>query len=272
MKTYRYDYIDGAKCLIDVPEMYNRRLGVLARFTERVREGFPSQLPDYVKTLSEALSHSPRPATLPESYATMLKEFPAWQMEPELLSSAAGFYLRTLNQPEAIEKAPQVEVFTADALRASLGLTYHQIKSLEVLMPKNDALRFWMDFLDRDIPNLALKKMGEVEEVIWAGRQPPGPFKNSFIATEFDLEDGRVGIRVKKCRWKEVLQEFADPEYAYAVACHYDFAAAKAANPNFVLTRTQTLTKDAPYCDFVWHDLRRDKACRHPAKSFWETL
>ncbi|MFX1263770.1 MAG: L-2-amino-thiazoline-4-carboxylic acid hydrolase [Promethearchaeota archaeon] len=83
-------------------------------------------------------------------------------------------------------------------------------------------------------------------------------------------KDGAVYAKVASCLWSEVLKEF-DSEIAYAVACHFDFNAAKHYNENFVLTRTKTIMQGNEYCDFCWRDTRLGNGS-HPDDSFWEKL
>jgi len=272
VKTYRYAYVEDARCRVDVPALFDRRLGSFDRFLDYVRPLAAERLPDYTQALTETLNRQARLENLPEPYMARLKGMRNWSQEENLLRSAARFYLGELNCLDRLTEGRPVEVLSADAIRAYLKLAHLKVSGLEILMPKKNALAAWMDFLDRDIHNLSIKAVSSIEGMFWAGNQPAGLFKDSFDCSEFDLEDGRVGVKIRKCRWKNILAEFSDPEYAYAIACHYDFAAAKAANLNFILTRTQTLTQNASYCDFVWHDLRRDKDCRHPDSRFWDAL
>jgi hypothetical protein len=87
----------------------------------------------------------------------------------------------------------------------------------------------------------------------------------------FTLNSWKAGEKILRCKWHEVMKELKDPDFAYAVACHYDFEATKNINPSFVLTRTKTLMQGHEYCDFCMHDTRHI-AVTHPAKAFWNEL
>ncbi len=54
--------------------------------------------------------------------------------------------------------------------------------------------------------------------------------------------------------------------------CYSDFQGAQNLNPNFVLTRTKTLMMGDDYCDFYYHDTRKDKDLSHPRESEFEEL
>ena len=43
-------------------------------------------------------------------------------------------------------------------------------------------------------------------------------------------------------------------------------------DPNFVLTRQNTIMEGQDYCDFCYHDTRLVDQVEHPPKEFWEDL
>ena len=85
------------------------------------------------------------------------------------------------------------------------------------------------------------------------------------------LDESSIIAKITRCRWAEIMNEF-DSELSYTLICYGDFEAQKKYNPNFILTRTQTLMQGAEYCDFCIHDTRFKKEIKHPSIEFWEKI
>ena len=84
-------------------------------------------------------------------------------------------------------------------------------------------------------------------------------------------DDGKLLYKVNKCRWAEVLED-SDHELSYAMMCYQDFENTKNQNPNFILTRTKTIMQGNEYCDFCYHDTRKDKEIIHPSEKDFQDL
>lgn len=85
------------------------------------------------------------------------------------------------------------------------------------------------------------------------------------------LDEERLLYKVKKCEWAEMLKDF-DVELYDAMMCYSDFQGAKNLNPNFILTRTKTILIGDDYCDFCYHDTRKDQDLTHPSEKDFEDL
>lgn len=158
-------------------------------------------------------------------------------------------------------------------LRTFLVKAYYFAKSLELLMPKAEAVQYYQKLVDeRTRKDGADAKVENVAEYLFKNTKMKGAFDGAFNYSECEPGPGRLAKAIKKCKWCEVLKEVNDPDYAYAIACHYDFEATKAENPAFALTRSGTLMHGKPYCDFLWHDTRIDQDLSHPPKEFWDAL
>lgn len=165
------------------------------------------------------------------------------------------------------------EIEKTDLLRGFLHPSFFAIKALEEIIGKKDAIKIYKLYVDYYVhKNRENNKLNVVDDFLSINTSWPEIFKNSFDAQEFAVEQGKVGVKIKKCKWATVLNELNDPEVAYAAACYYDYPAAKAANSNFELTRTKTIVKGDNCCDFIWHDKRVVKEVNHPDKSFWDSL
>jgi len=140
-------------------------------------------------------------------------------------------------------------------------------------MHKDEAMEFTKNYIDYHAEKKrAGDKQESVNDIIGQQDEWPPLFQESFNLTEFKYAEGMAGMKITKCRWHEVLKELNDPEFCYATCCHYDFKAAELANENFVLTRKCTLMQGDSCCDFIWHDTRIDKECKHPDEEFWEKI
>ncbi|MFW9784695.1 MAG: L-2-amino-thiazoline-4-carboxylic acid hydrolase [Candidatus Heimdallarchaeota archaeon] len=90
------------------------------------------------------------------------------------------------------------------------------------------------------------------------------------ITADF-LNERKLMYKVKKCVWAEVLKGF-DHELSYSMMCYQDFENTKNQNPNFVLTRTKTIMQGFEYCDFCYHDTRKESEIVHPSVDIWKKL
>lgn len=155
-------------------------------------------------------------------------------------------------------------------LKGYLFTRYYIAKSLETVMSKYDAIAYFKKMSDAHTTLLKLPWAENVSELAFFKAE--GHFYNAFNEIRFIIDEGRSGCRIDKCRWAETLKALNDPDYAYVVACHYDFEAAKRVNPAFTLTRLSTLMQGNSYCDFVWHDNRVHSSIAHPDTKFWLNL
>ena len=83
------------------------------------------------------------------------------------------------------------------------------------------------------------------------------------------LDDDKMIFKITKCKWAEMLRDL-DPEFGFAMLCSTDYEQAKNYNPDFVLTRNNTLMEGDDYCDFCYHDTRTEKEITHPTDQFWK--
>jgi len=158
-------------------------------------------------------------------------------------------------------------------LRGVFVVNYFIAKALTSIMSKTDALKFFNDFTDSQTKTVYnLPHLEKISDLLTAKTPATGIFAGGHDFVEFELDAGQVGCKVAKCKWHEVLKELNDPDFEYAVICHYDFEAARCHNPNFELTREGTLAQGRPYCDFIWHDTRIYKKISHPSQDFWKKI
>ncbi|MHA1224323.1 MAG: L-2-amino-thiazoline-4-carboxylic acid hydrolase [Candidatus Heimdallarchaeaceae archaeon] len=168
----------------------------------------------------------------------------------------------------------RVVVTTVDKERGRIIPLYLLAKSLEGVLPKEEALRFYQRFIESSYqeekalnPNLNM-----VEEMLEFFKETNANVK---IFTSFKLNEGQVGAKVMKCMLHETLKSFSpsyDRDFAYLAICYPDFFITQRMNNNFILTRTKTLLQGNEFCDFCWHDKRINKEIHHPDEEFWKNL
>ena len=194
---------------------------------------------------------------------------------PVLYESAAG-YLLALLKPPTYDNPPQsfkVSVYVNDRLKSVLFFMYHMVLSLTRIFSREEAITYFQAFIDKGTisarnPEHYLEKL----EMIWGENDKFQAIFQSHDYINFKISEAVLGTKTTKCKWHEVMKELNDPEFSYAVACHYDFEAAKNMNPEFELTRKKTLMEGAGYCDFCYHDKRIVESIVHPPEQFWTDL
>jgi hypothetical protein len=201
-----------------------------------------------------------------ENKTPMLKQF------PDLFEALKTAALMFVNYPEYQEKpiSKISKVLVSDYLRAFLYPRYYLAAALATSMLRDDAIRFYQEFRD-DYAHRVLKPkivIKNLEEFMQGAQVVYKPLQtHDWII--FKIDEGKMGMKVTRCLYQEVMQELNDPDLSYAITCHGDFEQAKVYNPAFRLTRPNTLVKGS-YCDFCYHDTRVHKTPIHPPQAFWE--
>ena len=199
-------------------------------------------------------------------------DYPLITKYPELKTQIINYVLGPLETHQTITHETQTITCTVKAwLQSRLFQSYQMAKSLTSIMTKEEAIHFFQEYIDegtrkaRDPANYRETLIDEQEATT---------FFETFAGhdlTLFTLNTRKAGQKIVKCKWHEVMKELQVPDFAYAVACHYDFEATKNVNPAFTLTRTKTLMEGDEYCDFCLHDTRK-MGIEHPSEDFWKEL
>jgi len=206
-----------------------------------------------------------------ELFKTVLANYPALAANPELGTALLMRVLQFLGVAALCTPETRISADAKQYLRGYLFIGYYLAKAFEQQLSKKGAVEAFQKIRDEYTRIMPFEKAEHVSEFVFGG-EGAGAFKNAFIMTEFTIDEGQSGAKVCKCKWAEVMKELNDPDFAYAVACHYDFEAAKMYNPAFHLTRSGTLIQGRPCCDFLWHDTRVDTDLTHPGKEFWDAI
>lgn len=207
----------------------------------------------------------------PELTKSILVNYPALAADPALGTALVMKILQLLGVARLCAPETRISADAKQYLRGYLFIGYYLAKAFEPQLSKKGAIEAFQKIRDEFTRTVPFEKAEHVSDFVFGG-EGAGAFRNAFIMTDFTLDESKSGSKVYKCKWAEVMKELNDPDYAYAVACHYDFEAAKMYNPAFHLTRSGTLIQGRPCCDFLWHDTRIDAALTHPGKEFWDAL
>lgn len=192
---------------------------------------------------------------------------------PELRKKYLAFCLKNLNirfEEDAIPEGP-LEIPFYNILKSKLLSAYILASNLTSITSYDKAISLFQKYMDMRVdtdPTLEFT-LDEVDYMIEGAKMLYG--KTHHFTTKM-MREGVAVWKAQKCMWHEILKSCQDSNFAYTVACHADFKMAKKLNPNFTLTRTQTLILGASYCDFCWHDQRIVTDFKHPSKAFWDTL
>lgn len=271
MKTL---YKDGYKEELPIEFAFGDYLKRLAfsNFTlEYIEKNSICDLFIYRGDLLRLLVPAERVDDAPELMKSILASYPALAAGQALGTALVMSILQFLGVARLCAPETRISADAKQYLRGYLFIGYYLAKAFEPQLSKKGAIEVFQKIRDEFTRTVPFEKAEHVSEFVFGG-EGTGAFKNAFIITEFTIDEGKSGAKVCKCKWAEVMKELNDPDFAYAVACHYDFEAAKMHNPAFHLTRSGTLIQGRPYCDFVWHDTRLDAAIKHPGKEFWEAL
>lgn len=193
---------------------------------------------------------------------------------PELLKNSINTVLSLVNFKKYNHESIDAEI-DIDAL--DLITTFNQFEylfmiSLLKIMSREEAIEYIKKLADEiaHLRNDPKNYVNNIQELLERYKTNLERWRAQDIIADF-LNEGKLMYKVKKCVWAEVLKEF-DNELSYSMMCYQDFENTKNQNPNFVLTRTKTIMQGDEYCDFCYHDTRKETEIVHPSVDFWKKL
>ncbi|MFX0022645.1 MAG: L-2-amino-thiazoline-4-carboxylic acid hydrolase [Candidatus Hermodarchaeota archaeon] len=210
-----------------------------------------------------------------ENYDVSFKsDFEFLNQYPTLVNGSKNHVLSLVNyskyNPTSIND--EIEIYTSDLVRTFTHFEYFLMESLLKIMTRDEAIEYIKKLSDE----ISLSRRNP-ENYVDSFEESTERFKNNLGRWRMQecitgpLNEEKLLYKVKKCEWAEALKKF-DSELCYAMLCYSDFQGAQNLNPNFILTRTKTLMMGDDYCDFCYHDTRRDKDLNHPSESKFEGL
>ncbi|MBF0363261.1 MAG: L-2-amino-thiazoline-4-carboxylic acid hydrolase [Oligoflexia bacterium] len=265
----KFSIIQDQKTPFDLKNNLLLRLEGLDLFAQYIQERLPNEFSDILKEINYITYKYDGTVDIVNQFNIANKIGNHQEIKFKIIES----YLYLINYDKYKKSGNDFEILVYDYVRGFLLIGSIYLKALVKVFGRDRGISIYQEYSDhRTTTGKHYTPMENIEEFLFVEGAIPPIFIGSFDAIQFDLGDGRVGTKIKKCKWATVLEELNDQEYAYALACHYDFHACKCSNPNFELSRTQTVTVGKESCDFVWHDKRRNPNLEHPDKCFWDRL
>jgi hypothetical protein len=261
-------YKENIKVKFKLKDLLMTCLNGLELFLKDIKEKRPESLKKLIDDLIIQFGKNEDFRILVEIEQKILNE------NPELIKTSTNTILSLVNFKKYNHESIDTEI-DIDAL--DLITTFNQFEylfmiSLLKIMSREEAIKYIKRLADeiahsRNNPKNYVDNLKELLE----------RYKNNLerwhaqdIIADF-LNEGKLVYKVKKCVWAEVLKDF-DHELSYSMMCYQDFENTKNQNPNFVLTRTKTIMQGDNYCDFCYHDTRKETEIVHPSVDIWKKL
>lgn len=239
---------------------------------DRFLKDLKAKIPDSFLTIVESLKGFYEKI---ENYEVTFKsDFEFLNQYPALVNGSKNHVLSLVGynnyNPPSIEV--EIEIYTLDLVRTFTHFEYFLMESLLKIMTREEAIEYIKNLSDevslsRRNPN---NYVDSFEESIERFKNNLGRWRMQECITG-SLDEDKLLYKVKKCEWAKALKGF-DSELCYAMLCYSDFQGAQNLNPNFILTRTKTLMMGDDYCDFCYHDTRKDKDLIHPSEGEFKAM
>lgn len=262
MGKIRFTYDETTKIKFRITDIIQICLSALEAFLDSISKNYPDLLGLIVNNLTSKFEK------VKDYNVSINLDSNRFQDYPQLMNKSINMILDLIQftkyQHKSIEEEIYIEV--SDLIHTFNHFEYCFIESLMRILSFEEIINYYHNF---------------VNELTLSRREPKNYLKNlqdlvndfrNFSERWHDLEaileitnQEKLVYKVKKCMWAEDLKDF-DPEIGYAIMCHQDFERAKNFNPNFVLTRKHKLMKGDKYCDFCYHDTRKEKEINHPSE------
>lgn len=203
---------------------------------------------------------------------TIVNDLQTLNQFPELLKMSINkaLSLVNFNKYKQYSIDEQIDVDVWDLLRTYCYFEYNYASSLLAIMSADEAKKY---IENQEVDKIQEQRNPEnyfktFEDLIKNLKTIIDNFQTQEAIAEV-LDDDRMVFKITKCKWAEMLKDF-DPEFGFAMLCSTDYELAKNYNPDFVLTRNNTLMEGDDYCDFCYHDTRTEKEITHPTDQFWK--
>ncbi len=261
-------YNRNAKITYKIHDVITSCLTVLESFLKNVNNEISNSISAILEFLNELYRKN-------ENYNVSIEsDYEILNQHPKLLKACINYILTLLDFKMYSQNAldDEIEIEVIDLIHTFTHFEYSFVSSLFKLMTQEEAIKYYQNFVDE----------------LTQSRRDPKKYLNNLhdLANNFkdfserwhDLEaileiinEEKLIFKVKKCRWAENLKDFGS-EIGYAMMCYQDFEIAKNFNPNFLLTRNHTLIQGNDYCDFCYHDTRKNKDLSHPSEKEFKDL
>ena len=255
---------------VEVQKIINRTSRFLDCFIEFMKQESPDILRETLTRFRNKLTQFEHTSLDPTSYEYTPSNF---EFFPDVFEHirAVSLSLLKYNDHIATEKDGKISVPYWNLVSSSEISLYILGESLIDTIPREQAIALFKRSIDFETDKTAKRDetITCIEDFQKAAFSTATPTHTGVM---FLTSNGVLGSKTTRCMWADIFSKFPDSELAYAVACHYDFNAARYINKNFRLTRTKTLIQGDEFCDFCWHDISIDTEMKHPPEEFWKDL
>lgn len=264
------NYAPESNVEMDLQFILNRPSKDLDLFIDFISKESLDILPELMNRLIDRLSEFEGTSVEDVPFEYTPKNIDAYPEEFKQLRSVSLSLLKYRDCLQT-QKDEKISVRYWDFVSSYLIPAYLLAETIVAIGPRDKALELFKRYVDYRT-NLTSKLDESITCVEDFYKGIISEDSATHTGTLFLTRNGVIGFKTTRCMWVEILKEFGDPELGYAVACHYDFHAAKYINKDFRLTRTRTLMQGDEMCDFCWHDISVDKEMKHPPEEFWQEL
>ncbi|MHA1907812.1 MAG: hypothetical protein ACW98Y_11000 [Candidatus Thorarchaeota archaeon] len=272
MRVEKLDCYDAKRTETrDVYEFVKRNISSLNRYLDYVNESLHSSSEVYIQQLISKYNEEASRNFESLGFIDYVKDEGMKLLieHPKLIEAFVNFLLSSLEVPDDFswEEKDQT-LLRFNITKAGVHALYHRAKLLTDLMDTEVAFDLLKNYIDHTISMGSFRESNNLVEMF--ERDVEDARKDCWADWVAALvHDGLYASKGYKCGPYEALKDFDNPILTEICACYGDFARIKRFNPNYVLTRTQTLF-NGDFCDDCVHDTRIVDNVEHPSKDFFD--
>ncbi len=268
MKTIISTYNKNAKLSYKLRNVITPLLNGLEKFLKRVK----AKMPDSFHTIIDDLNTT---YEIIEGYnVSVSSDHEILNQYPKVLKGSINHILFLVNyskyNPASIDE--EIDIDALDLVRTFTHFEYIILSSLLKVMSHKNTIEYI-----KTLSNETAQSINDPDNYVESFEALLDRFKGNL--DKWQMQESVAEIigaekmlyKVNKCEWGEMLKDF-DLDLCDAMNCYQDFENTKNFNPNFVLTRTKTILMGDEYCDFCYHDSRKDKEITHPSEKDFQEL
>ena len=271
------DFDENTSSVINLKEHIETTVSEVEQFLEVIyelkKESFEIVIERYKHLLDKKMetgppNYSPERDNLDYSKYAFLFQYPKLI---ELIEQSIFYHMRIDENKEKLNSDGSIELLFRDDFRSHFTQIYLLGLTLSLLFPREETLEICKTHNIRkwEKPPYRPEEIDDLEEFEGLGNL------NRKILTHRRhglMGEGRYILKIERCLYGEVVQDFEDLEIANSLECYIDHILPTMKNKNFVLTRTKTIMKGDSFCDICYHDKRRVDEVKHPSEEFWENF
>ena len=259
---------ESANIRFKIKNIIQMSLAGLEAFLENVSKKIPNSLNTIVDHLISEFEK------IEDYHVSLSTDYKILRNNPQLINKSINIILSLLNFPKYQQNSidEEIDVDVTDIIHAFNHFEYFFIDSLLKIMSREEAIKYYQNFVNKLTQSRRdpTKYLDTLQDLVKNFKEFSERWHDLEAVLEI-IDEGKLIYKIKKCRWAEDLKNFK-PEIGYTLMCHQDYERAKNFNPNFILTRTKTILMGDDYCDFCYHDTRKDKDLTHPSEKDFQKL